>query len=55
MNTDKEHSQKELNSLRILMAEDDKLNQALAKVQLKKLGCEYHVVEKWVVGYRCHS
>jgi CheY-like chemotaxis protein len=34
-----------LNSLRILVAEDDKVNQALAKAILKKIGCSYTIVD----------
>lgn len=36
---------KAITSLKILMAEDDKLNQALAKAMFKRIGCNYDVVE----------
>jgi CheY-like chemotaxis protein len=36
---------RELKLLRVLMAEDDKVNQALAKGLFKRIGCEYDIAE----------
>ena len=45
MSTEKSLPQRDFKSLRILMAEDDKLNQALAKILFKKMDCNYDIVE----------
>ncbi len=45
MSTENAQSQQDLKTLRVIMAEDDKLNQALGKALLKKMGCFYEIVD----------
>jgi CheY-like chemotaxis protein/HPt (histidine-containing phosphotransfer) domain-containing protein len=44
---------KSLKSLNVLVAEDDKVNQALVKSLLKKMGCSYTIVETGVKALEC--
>ena len=49
MSTERLQSQQDLKSIRVLMAEDDLLNQALGKALFKKIGCIYEIAETGVV------